>query len=476
MSSNELMLKTDNCITKLNEYEEKLLDIFSILWLPSENVFVSIDNRKRFLNNTSDILSQLSTDKKKEALYLSKFLWAINAWLFDAALNYLWDETIKNLREKIYNYDLGYFIDNLETSWDKKDELKSRKDLSILNDNELLKWALKLELISDIWFKKLDIIRDMRNWASAAHPNHIELSPYDLLSYFETCLNEIIAKDTPDLIIEIWKLFYDIKNTIFNETDITRKNIYIEELPKKQIWNLINWLFWIYTDESTEVRILDNINNLLRNFNSDLLEIEIKRNLWLKYWKLEVNWFKEKSKKARDFLKLIGIESYIPSNLKSSEIKDLLSSLISVHYEYNNFYQEPIYAKELLNLIWGLWEIPEDIEKDYIVSIINVFLTNWNWISIKANEIYIKMIMLFTKKQALIAMNSFKYNEISNKLKYTLSKKQYIKMLDMIESKFVDDNISNFISKVKKFESSLEKLIDNKSINEDLKTLKLLIK
>lgn len=474
--NNELTLKTENCIVKLNEYEEKLLDIFSHLWLPTENVFVSIDNRKRFLANTWDILNQLDSSKKQWSLYLSKFLWAINAWLFDAALNYLWDETIKNLREKIYSYDIWYFIDNLDTSTDKKDELKRKKDLSILNDNELLIWALKLELISDIGFKKLDIIRDMRNWASAAHPNHIELSPYDLLSYFETCLNEIISKDTPDLVIEIWKLFYDIKNSILSESEIKKRNLYVSQLPKKQIWTFVNGLFWIYIDDITEVKVVDNINNLLKDFNNDLIDIEIKRNLGLKYWKLEINWFKDKWKKARDFLKLLKIESFIPKDLKSSEIKDLLSSLLSVHYEYNNFYQEPPYARELKNLVWELGDVPEDIERDYVLWIINVYLSNGNWISYIANEIYLSLIKSFTKSQALIAMTSFKYEDISRKLRYSIWKKQFIKMLDILDSKFVDTNISNFVTKIRKYELSLDKLIENKSFSEDIKTLKLLVR
>lgn len=86
------------------------------------------------------------------------------------------------------------------------------------------------------------------------------------------------------------------------------------------------------------------------------------------------------------------------------------------------------------------------------------------------------MIKLFSKQQALIAMNAFKYDVISNKLRYSLSKKQFIKMLDIIESKFVDENISAFISKIRKLESNLDKLKDNKSISDDLKTLKLLVK
>ena len=120
--------------------------------------------------------------------------------------------------------------------------------------------------------------------------------------------------------------------------------------------------------------------------------------------------------------------------------------------------------------------MPEDIERDYVLWIINVYLSNWNWISYIANEIYSSLIKSFTKSQSLIAMTSFKNEDISRKLRYSIWKKQFINMLNVLDSKFVDTNISNFVNKIRKYEQSLDKLIENKSFSEDIKTLKLLVK
>jgi hypothetical protein len=51
--------------------------------------------------NMPDALSNLSPESRSNSLYISKFVAAVTAGLFDAALNYLWDETINELRNKL---------------------------------------------------------------------------------------------------------------------------------------------------------------------------------------------------------------------------------------------------------------------------------------------------------------------------------------------------------------------------------------
>lgn len=98
---------------------------------------------------------------------------AVNAGLFDAALNYLWDETVSQLRSRVSQYDIQYFYDLAVTS-DKRSKLSSKEDLNKIDDSELIQGAKEIGLISDIGYRMLDNIKHMRNWASAAHPNQVE--------------------------------------------------------------------------------------------------------------------------------------------------------------------------------------------------------------------------------------------------------------------------------------------------------------
>lgn len=96
-----------------------------------------------------------------EAKYISKFLVAA-AGLFDAVLNYMWDETIFQLRKRIENYDIEYFYDVAVLS-EKRKKLSGVKDLPKFDDSELIKGAREIDMISDVGYNHLDYIKYMRN-------------------------------------------------------------------------------------------------------------------------------------------------------------------------------------------------------------------------------------------------------------------------------------------------------------------------
>ena len=62
--------------------------------LPTHNVLVPVSERVRVFNNVQDVLQLLDDGHKQKSIYVSKFIAAAASGLFDAALNYLWDETI----------------------------------------------------------------------------------------------------------------------------------------------------------------------------------------------------------------------------------------------------------------------------------------------------------------------------------------------------------------------------------------------
>lgn len=127
---------------------------------------------------------------------------AVATGLFDAALNYLWDETIKQLRIRIINGDIEYFYD-VVVSDDRRKNFSSPEDLLKLDDFDLIKGALQIDLISQIGYKHLDYIRFMRNWASAAHPNQSELTGLNLFSWLEICIKEVIATPPSNIQVRI---------------------------------------------------------------------------------------------------------------------------------------------------------------------------------------------------------------------------------------------------------------------------------
>ena len=87
------------------------LSVLQEVGLPTEKVLSSLDERKIAIANLSFIIDKMDSELIRESYYLSKFFVAVSTGLFDAALNYLWDETIKQLRIRVANGDIKYFYD-----------------------------------------------------------------------------------------------------------------------------------------------------------------------------------------------------------------------------------------------------------------------------------------------------------------------------------------------------------------------------
>ena len=71
---------------------------------------------------------------------MSKFIASTASGLFDASLNYLWDETILQIRKRVSQYDIEYFYDNAVTG-DRRKRLKDENDLDKVDDYDLIKGA-----------------------------------------------------------------------------------------------------------------------------------------------------------------------------------------------------------------------------------------------------------------------------------------------------------------------------------------------
>lgn len=62
--------------------------------LPTENIIANEKERANIANNLPAFLDEIPDDVKKEARYLSKFVAGTAIGLFDAALNYVWNEVV----------------------------------------------------------------------------------------------------------------------------------------------------------------------------------------------------------------------------------------------------------------------------------------------------------------------------------------------------------------------------------------------
>lgn len=78
--------------------------------LPTDNIIATTEERSVVSTNLPDFLNTLSPEEKRDARYLSKFVGATAIGLFDAALNYVWNEVVLNLRKKHQFMESIYFL------------------------------------------------------------------------------------------------------------------------------------------------------------------------------------------------------------------------------------------------------------------------------------------------------------------------------------------------------------------------------
>ncbi|WP_146758876.1 hypothetical protein [Micromonospora noduli] len=421
----------------LQGFEERLLERIGDLGLPTNDILVPVRQRTNVLSGVEAALEPLDGEQRRDSVYLSKFLAAVAAGLFDAALNYLWDETIGEMRRRVAAYDLAYFFDlAVGPTSDRRKKLSSADDLSKVEDQELVLAANRMGLLSDTGLQQLDLVRYMRNHASAAHPNQVQLRALQLLSYLEVCIAEVMTLQPDDLVVEIKKLLANIKTTKLEAEDAIVIAATFDKLQDEQADNLGNGLFGIYTRLNADDQTRENIRLLLPELWPQLRE-ETRRQFGVKAGRYRINHQQAEYQLARELLDAVDASSYLPDELRSPEIDAALDALVAAHLGYNNFTAEGPPAGQLSLLVGDPPAVPSAIRRKYVKTVVYVFLTNGYGESWAAKSTYKQLIEAFTPSEARHALGLFTDKDIINRLHQDRSDRKFHDLLTMIDKKIV---------------------------------------
>lgn len=469
----EIVKATDYNV-QLRDFEGGLISFLEQHNLPSEGIFVVIPERLTVFKNLENVIAQIDNKEKQQSLYLSKFIAGVASGLFDAALNYLWDETILQIRKRVVQYDLEYFFDNAVTG-EKRKRLKDESDLPKVDDYELIKGSKEIGLISDLGFKHLEYINYMRNWASAAHPNQNNITGLQLITWLETCVKEVISLPISNITIGIKKLLSDVKSTSISANDAQEIAVFFTNLTQEQVNNLVSGFFGIYTKPGSDSQTLQNINTLLPLIWNRVDE-DIRDTFGLKYGNFVANNYQEEKKLSREFLQIVNAESYIPDDLKIVEIEATIDNLATSHRSFNNFYNEPTFARQLYRMVGDPPKVPKALNRKYVYTIVETFLTNGNGVASFAQQIYVEMLSKLNSQQANIAVLSFNDTRISSKLQFPLCQKKYRELIEILKPIVTTPAIKDLIEKIDKFTGLLENMKHDKLIQTSVDNLKVLLR
>lgn len=329
-------LERRDLATELQHYERVMLSEIGDRGLPTQQVLVPLGQRARMLSNLDGALELLDPVHRARSLYLSKFVMAVGAGLFDAALNYLWDETISELRRRVVSYDLKYFYDLAVKAPERRNKLKVEDDLPNVQDSELIAAASTMGLVSDVGYKQLDLVRHMRNYASAAHPNQNELSGLQLASFLETCIREVIALPESSVMAEVRRLLANVREQAYGTEQAAATASFFGQLPALQASNLGQGLFGIYVDTTSPVVARDNVRLLMPKL-WPFLDEEVRRGFGVRYGRFIANGDQQQAELAREVLDTVDATSYLPESVRVADIDAALDGLRAAHDGMNNF-------------------------------------------------------------------------------------------------------------------------------------------
>ena len=434
--------------TLVAEFEHAMLLELSKIGLPSAGVLVGIEERRSVFANFASAIALIDESSRSRSLYLSKFLAAVGAGLFDAALNYLWDETVSELRRRVAAYDLAYFFDVAVTSPERRRQLKSEDDLYRVEDQELIRASREIALISDVGFQQLDLIRYMRNHASAAHPNQNDIMAFQLLGFLQTCIREVITLPESAGVAQTRRLLKNVRDGQIDANIAAGTAEFFRGLGQAQADNIAAGLFGIYVNPDSFEPARDGVRLLLPQL-WPLVSEDQRRQFGVRYGRFVANGDQSQANLSRQLLDVVGAAAYLPDPVRVAELAAALDELLAAHRGFNNFYTEPGPARRLDSLAGE--RVPDAIRTPYVAALVEAFLGNGNGVAWNADPSYRSMISRFTTEEAEIALLQLHVDTVQSRLRWSVPRVKYDELLAILEPKITRPVARELLEAMKTF-------------------------
>jgi hypothetical protein len=404
--------------TSIGAFNQPLADFLQHIGLPTENILSPIQERRKVIFALESVLEILPIEDKAKADYLSKFTVTILVGLFDGALTFLWNETIRALGRLIVNFDLQYFYKIAESIAPKYKNLHSPEDLEAISAHDLLEISRRIGLVKDINFERLRQVNYLRNHASSAHPNENDISGIEMLSLLEYCLKYAITAQPDHSVIRIKQLLENIRRNQIPNEDFVVIGKDLANQPQERIDDFLLSIFGIYCDPRQEQHVKTNIEKLVPHVWQCALE-ETKDQIGSKFGWYRKNGDIDRRNATQKILELVDGLRYRDEYSLAAELMEKLQNLKTVHFEGNNFYNEYAHAKSIEDSI-PISGLPRSVRKLFVKVVCICYCGNGkgfkNGVDENALPYYKKFIENFTVDEIKEFLNLFSDNEFVSDL------------------------------------------------------------
>ena len=344
-----------------------------------------IKNAWQFL---PQLLSSIPPEKRDEGIM--RMCVAVASGLFDSAINYAWNAAIIELRDKIRRFGINIIPQIIDKEFDEK-------KLMDLQDNELLKLCLKLNLISETGYLMLDQCRDIRNNFSAAHPAVGTLDEYEFISFLNRCNRHALSEDQNTSAVDIKELMNALNADSFSTEQMDFWCERIAQTFEAQREAIMKMLHGIYCDPSKEEHVRVTSFSICKNFATEFTP-GIVSELINQHQRYQAKGELDRLKASRTFFGHLGQLGLLSESERHSIISAACGDLIGVHNAINNFYNERPFAERLANLSTG-HQIPETVQSEFVETVVTCSVGNKYGTAHTADPYYQRIIEGFSPRE-----------------------------------------------------------------------------
>ncbi|MCC2607918.1 hypothetical protein [Planctobacterium marinum] len=455
------LLTTD--ITRFEEY-------LNHLGLPTDNIIAEVNERQVIEQNLPGFIASLPDEVKRDARYLSKFVAGAAVGLFDASLNYVWNEVVLSLRQKAVVYGLDMFFD-AAVGGSRRELYSTEEDLSGIKDNTLINTCRKLELISDIVYTKLQHILTMRNDIGASHPNTYSINGFELMGWLQTCVKDVLNDKPSESAIQI-KSFVDnlkVSVSVLNDATIKSMERPLANLSLQNTDNLLTSIFGVYTAEKTGNIVRKNIALFAPHIwqkSSD----NVKYKLGVMLDGYRNNLYEEKHKLGVEFFTFCDGNKYQSLESRIIALDGHADDLLEARYAWDNFYNEPPHMRKLLTFLDTENDIPPErvnkIIKIVLICRIGKGISYNSGVSPSGKPLYDRFLSLLGDENIILALIAMHSNEVRVNLDNKYCQQHMVSILNLFKENARSERIQEILDYLIKNEKILHKIHNDKTYKE----------
>lgn len=326
---------------------------------------------------------------------LARMCIAVASGLFDSAINYIWNSSIIELRDKVRRFGLNVVAQLRGKSFDEAALLD-------LKDAELLNLCLELNLITEDGYFFLDQCRDVRNNFSSAHPAVGTIDDNEFISFVNRCAKYALGYEHNPVGVDIQAFIQAIKGQKFTDS---QKDEWVERLSEThevQREMLFGTMHGIYSDPSSSEEARLNAFFVSSEFVSEFTP-KTKSDLIDRHSEYLAKGDEKRHKASQNFFEKLGLLELLGESERHSLISSACKQLMSVHQAFDNFYNEPPFAERLQQLT-SQGAVPDTAKNEFVTTVITCAVGNQYGTSHAAYPFYKKMIQSFSPREVVIML------------------------------------------------------------------------